>query len=334
MHDRFRHDLIALLGHTPDRPVALAVSGGPDSMAMLALAACTFPGHVIAATVDHRLRAGSAAEASMVAEYCGGIGVRHTILMPPADWNPRTIQSDARQLRYGLLGDWACDAGAAALLTAHHADDQAETFLMRAARGSGVTGLAGIRPRWTWRRDRWDGGAADGNAGLPVLRPLLTWRRSELAQVVAATATPFVTDPSNADDRFDRVRVRTMLARTPEIDAAALAQAAAACAEADAALSAMTDLLHRERLRASLPANRSYDVADLPRELCRRLARAAICHVRAAQPVTEGRWSDGGNVESLLDALQAGGKATVAGVVASARGDLWTFSPAPPRRSH
>ena len=334
MHDRFRHDLIALLGHAPDRPIALAVSGGPDSMAMLTLATSAFPGRVIAATVDHRLRAGSAAEAAMVAARCEHIGVPHATLTPSADWSPKTIQADARQLRYALLGDWACDASAAALLTAHHADDQAETFLMRAARGSGVTGLAGIRPRWAWRRERWDGGAADGDGGLPVLRPLLAWRRSELAQVVAATATPFVTDPSNADHRFDRVRVRAMLARTPEIDAPALAQAAAACAEADAALVAMTKLLHRERLRASSPDSRTYDVANLPRELCRRLARAAIRHVRAARPVTEGRWSDAGNVESLLDALQDGGKATIAGVVASARGDLWTFSPAPPRRSH
>ncbi len=333
MHDRFRHDLIALLGHAPNRALALAVSGGPDSMAMLALAVAAFPGQVIAATVDHRLRAESADEAAMVARHCAAIGVAHAILTPPHDWQPRTVQADARQLRYALLGAWAVGARAAALLTAHHADDSAETFLMRAARGSGVAGLSGIRPRWEWQPERWDATAPRGKA-LPVLRPLLKWRRSALAEVVAATATPFVTDPSNTDDRFDRVRIREMLARTPDIDATALAQAAAACAEADAALAAMTELLHRERLRDGAPDSRTYHVANLPRELCRRLARAAIRHVRSAQPVTEGRWSNAGNVESLLDALESGGKATVAGVVASARGDIWTFSPAPPRRSH
>jgi tRNA(Ile)-lysidine synthase len=321
--DRFRDDVIAMLGHDPDRPLALAVSGGPDSMAMLALTAAAFPGAVIAATVDHRLRAESTEEAAMVAAYCGRAGIPHAILTPDDDWRPRTVQADARQLRYALLGEWATAANAAALLTAHHADVQAETFLMRAA----------------WQRDRWHrgdpgSGAAGESDSISVIRPLLTWRRAELARVVAAMATPFVTDPSNTDDRFDRVRMRALLAQHAGIDAAAIAQAAAACAEADAAMTAMVTLLHRERLRDTSASERSYDVTDLPREFRRRLAREAIRHVRGAGEITEGRWSDATNVESLLDALAAGGRATLAGVLAVAQGEIWTFAKAPPRRSH
>lgn len=333
MQDRFRHDLIALLGHAPDRPIALAVSGGPDSMAMLTLAVSAFPGEVIVATVDHRLRAESADEAAMVARHCAAIGVRHATLTPPPNWRPRTVQADARRLRYALLGTWAVGAEAAALLTAHHADDAAETFLMRAARGSGVAGLSGIRPRWDWDPARWGGDADTDAPALPVLRPLLGWRRAELAEIVAATATPFVTDPSNADRRFDRVRVRDMLAANPAIDATALARSAAACAEADAALTAITDLLLRERSRGAADAER-YDVAGLPRELRRRLVRTAIGRVRARFPDAEGHWTESANVEALLDALEAGGTATIAGVAGRAKGAVWTFAPAPPRRSH
>ncbi len=331
--DRFHRDLIAVLGRVPAGPLALAVSGGPDSMAMLILAIAAFPGQVIAATVDHRLRTESADEAAMVAAHCHTLGVPHAILTPPADWQPKTVQADARHVRYALLGDWAVSAGAAALLTAHHADDQAETFLMRAARGSGVAGLGGIRARWDWDRGQWHGAAAQGDA-LPVLRPLLGWRRSELAEVVAETATPFATDPSNADARFDRVRFRTLLSAHPEIDAVQFAGAAAACAEADAALTGMTILLRRERLCGGDGDGRTYDMTGLPRELRRRLVRDAIGEVRAAEGIAEGRWSDATNVESLLDALYAGGKATLAGVVVCAQGDLWTFAQAPPRRSH
>lgn len=332
---RFRRDFTTALGHEPAGPLALAVSGGPDSMAMLALAVAAFPGQVIVATVDHRLRAGSAGEAAMVAAHCRAIGVPHAILTPPSDWRPKTVQADARHIRYALLGDWAMAADAAALLTAHHADDQAETFLMRAARGSGVTGLGGIRARWTWQPGRWhDDPAASADDGIAVVRPLLTWRRAELAEVVSATGTPFATDPSNADDRFDRVRMRALLARHSEIDALLVAQAAAACAEADAVIAATMVALRGERLRPSDPPDRAYDVAGLPRELRRRLARDAIRHVRDAHDIAEGRWSDAANVESLLDALAAGGRATLAGVLASASGDVWTFTAAPPRRSH
>ena len=337
--DRFRRDLDAVLEPSPPGPLALAVSGGPDSMAMLALAANARPGKVVAATVDHGLRDGSADEAAMVARWCAAAGIAHATLRPAAGWAVKSVQADARQLRYALLGEWALGAGAAALLTAHHADDQAETFLMRAARGSGVAGLGGIRARWTWERHRWHRGCPDGGVvavagvdALAVVRPLLGWRRVELAAVRAAAGLPSVHDPSNADDRFDRTRMRALLATHGDLDAAAVARSAAACAEADAAIDAMIAVLRRERRRDADVAGRAYDVAGLPRELQRRLARDAIGHVRDAGAIDEGRWSDAANVEALLDALAAGRPATLAGVRARADGDVWTFAAAPPRR--
>lgn len=305
--DRLRRDL----AETP-APLAVAVSGGPDSMALLLHAAQTAP--TIAATVDHGLRDSSADEAAMVAAWCAARGIAHTTLTPPPDWSPRNQHADARAMRYRLLADWARANGADAVLTAHHADDQAETFLMRAARGSGVAGLAGVRRETEI-------------ASIRVRRPLLGWRRAELRALVAAAGVPFVDDPSNSDDRFERARLRAAMA-TLDLNPAQLAQSAAACAEADAALAAATDVLAGQRTRGD-----TLEVAGLPRELRRRLLRHALADARARHHITEGRLDTATNVEAMLDALEADGQATLAGVVVRAEGPLWHLAPAPPRRS-
>ncbi|MGN7159195.1 tRNA lysidine(34) synthetase TilS [Sphingomonas sp. SAFR-052] len=394
---RFTADLHALAATpTPATPLALAVSGGPDSMAMLALAASAFPAAILAATVDHRLRAASADEAAMVAGWCHANRIPHTVLSPDKPPAGASIQAQARHLRYTLLADWALAANAVALATAHHTDDQAETFLMRAARGSGPAGLAGIRPRWLFDPARWHTtppptspqrrlgslaadhhaipaedpsprrgdaineadkpypragggperqdatvetgapgsppprGHSDGTVRrLPIIRPLLNWRRAELRTLAADL--PFVDDPSNADPRHDRTHARALLA-TGRLDPLALAAAAAHCREVDAALTETVDWLWRTRHTSNGPEIR-IDVTDLPRELRRRLARRAIAETRATHRLTEGRWSDAANIESLLDALDSGKSATQAGVLVMPKGEIWRFSPAPPRRS-
>ena len=117
---RFTGDLIRTLGHAPRAPVLLAVSGGPDSMAMLALAAAALPGGIAAATVDHRLRPAAAVEAESVAAHCAAIGVPHAVLAPDTPIAGPSLQAQARRARYALLAREARRIGAEGIATAHH----------------------------------------------------------------------------------------------------------------------------------------------------------------------------------------------------------------------
>ena len=298
--------------------IALAVSGGADSMAMLLLAAAALPGDVVAATVDHGLRPEAADEAALVAAVCARLGVPHATLAPPAPITGSSVQRGAREARYTALTAWVEASGASALLTGHHADDQAETLLMRLNRASGVAGLSGIRP-WRFKADTL------------VLRPLLAWRRSELRAIAAEAAMPWVEDPSNADPRHDRTRFRALLAGQDLLDPAGLARSAAYLGGAVAALDALAETLRAERWS---PGKGLLRAADLPREMQRRLARAAIAAVRSTHAIAAPAFSDAANIEPLLDALAAGKAATQAGVLVSPERDgRWRFAPAPPRRS-
>ena len=314
--ERFRNDLARI---RPGGPILLAVSGGPDSMAMLILAHAARIDGVSVATVDHRLRTEAVAEAAMVAAYCAGHGVPHATLVPDAPIEGASVQARARHARYALLADHARAIGAAGIATAHHADDQAETFLMRAARGAGLAGLAGVR-------------ANTRIAGIPVVRPLLEWRRAELRAIVRRAETPFVDDPANHDPRHDRTRFRALIESNEWLDVPRLARSAMALADADADLRATTDWLWATHAHGT--DDLRLDVEGVPRELRRRLARRAIGTVRAAAAIEAPDWSDAANIEPLLDALERGGQATQAGLLASARGETWRFRAAPPRRPH
>lgn len=324
---RFRRDLAAALGRPfgAGERLALAVSGGPDSMAMLALGHAAFPGQVIAATVDHRLRAESAGEAAMVAAWCANAGIGHATLVPEVPIGKSAIQAEARRIRYGLLGRWAAGEGAAVLATAHHADDQAETFLMRAIRGSGVAGLAGIRSHRMLD--------VDGPA-VALVRPLLQWRAAELRALTVAAGVGFVDDPSNSDEKYERARVRRLFVEQGWIDAAQVARAAAHAEQAEAALGVWVAALWADRKVEAPPDEVALDIAGLPREVLRRLARRAIAAVRGAAAIAQPAFDEASNIEPLLDALGEGTRATHAGVLASSRGTLWRFRPAPPRRGH
>ena len=336
---RFRVECERLLGAPlGDGRLALAVSGGPDSMAMLALAAAAFPGRVTAATVDHGLRAESADEAAMVSAYCATLSVPHATLVI-AEPSPATgnLHAWAREHRYALLLRWAADALCGALLTAHHADYQAETFLMRAARGSGVAGLAGIRATQTLPLARpadlplRSSALAAGIVSITICRPLLAWRRDSLRELALAAEAPFIDDPSNGNVRFERARVRASLATLDWLDPVRVAAAAAHAAEADEALEQATRLFWRQRVGDAESGDISIDMAGLPREIRRRLARQAITTIMLGSelPITA---TD--NIESLIESLEAGRRGEHGGVLASAKRQIWRFRPAPPRRSH
>ncbi len=166
-------------------------------MAMLFLAhdwAQASAGSLAVATVDHGLRPEARAEAAMVAQTCEGLGIPHDVLTW-ADAPDGNLQDAARRARYHLLSGWAGAQGVDAVALAHTGDDQAETFIMRLARGSGVDGLAPMRDDWRHQGARW-------------LRPLLAASRSDLRGDLRARGQSWVDDPSNDDPRFDRVRVR------------------------------------------------------------------------------------------------------------------------------
>ncbi len=187
------------LGIQPATRVAIAVSGGPDSMALLALMRrwSVDQGTLAVLTVDHALRAASRNEAEQVAQWCASNGVEHHILTWQGDKPLSHLQEEARHARYALLAQACRDHGLDMLALAHQAEDQMETFWMRLAHGSGLDGLAGMAPR----REQ---------DGMTMIRPLLGFTRMELRDICHALDMPFVDDPSNRDEKFLRVRLRTV----------------------------------------------------------------------------------------------------------------------------
>ena len=206
---------MAALGPFERAPrLAVAVSGGPDSLALTLLAARwagQVGGTVQGLTVDHGLRPESAAEAEQVVAWLGthGIGCRVLTWTGP---KPATgVQAAARSARYALLAAACREAGILHLLLAHHELDQAETACMRAERGSGLLGLAGMA-------------AVSERAGLRLLRPLLRSAPERLKATLVAVAQPWLDDPGNVAQRFRRARLRsqtdfdrTRLARRREL---------------------------------------------------------------------------------------------------------------------
>jgi tRNA(Ile)-lysidine synthase len=186
----------------PDARLAVAVSGGPDSLALailLAQWARAYGATVHALTVDHGLRDAAADEARQVERWMSPLGVPHATLRweegPGYRGRPGSAQAAAREARYGLMTEWCTANGCSHLFLAHHADDQAETFLLRLARGSGVDGLAAMAP-------------LTERAGVRLARPLLAIPKARLVDYLGGIGQPWIEDPSNTDESYGRVRLR------------------------------------------------------------------------------------------------------------------------------
>ena len=197
--------LMAALPLMPTPRIAVAVSGGADSMALVILASQwvrKHQGEVTALTVDHGLRAESAAEAKQVAAWCSQHQILHHILC----WNPpplsSAVQEQARNARYQLLADWCHEHHISYLLTAHHRDDQAETLFFRLARGSGLDGLACMQPSMYLQQE------------VVLLRPLLPVGKARLVAYLLSIHQPWIEDPSNQNPLYTRSRIRTLLAQS------------------------------------------------------------------------------------------------------------------------
>ncbi len=306
-------------------PLGLAVSGGPDSFALLLLAQAAMPGQIAVASVDHGLRPEAAQEVALVERVCAALNVPFTaIKVTLARGN---LQAKARLARYEALEQWAADNDLGAIATAHHADDQAETLLMRLARGSGLSGLAGVRAR-----------SFIGENETVLLRPLLDWRKDELEALVEDAGIEPARDPSNSNNAFDRVRVRAHLAEhDATLPADALALSAEHLAEAWRAIEwfAMLDweeMVHRED--SDEPAFRYF--ANVPRIIAIETIMRAIGELGGMATRSEaGRAYDRlwrGHNSSLSGVLITPSVEKVENVGVEMR--VWRFTPEPPRTSH
>lgn len=273
---------------------------------MMLLAQAVMPGKIAVATVNHGLRREAEAETRYVAELCEERGIDCAILTPetPITGN---IQSAARAARYGLLHGWAEQSGCDKIATAHHADDQLETILMRLARGSGVDGLSGVRPQ---------NGA--------IIRPLLGFTKAELVSICEDAGLASISDPSNDNADFDRVRIRQWLAATDHpLSALSAAISASALAEASDALDWSARRLAPLHIRAD-GTDICFDPANLPPELLRRLLLMALRHI-----IPDYR-PRGPSLTRLIDSLQRGETAMI-GDILCIPGDIWRLRSAPPR---
>ncbi|MBR0718063.1 tRNA lysidine(34) synthetase TilS [Bradyrhizobium liaoningense] len=335
--------LFAELRNAP--ALVLAVSGGPDSVALMWLAArwrrsLARGPELVVVTVDHGLRKDAAREAREVKRLARSLDLTHRTMR----WTgakPKTgLPAAAREARYRLLVKAARAAGATHVLTAHTRDDQAETLLMRLLRGSGIAGLSAMA-RIT-QRD-----------GIALARPLLEVPKSQLIATLARAKIGFADDPTNRDPAYTRPRLRALL---PTLAAEGgnvrnLARLAARLARANAAVDVLADgaerflaLRDRDRLSHDAPT-RSFEAqafAMLPEEVRLRLLLRAIDAVGHEGPAELGK------VEALLAALdraiaeetgrRASGtgrarfKQTLAGALVSLSRGRILIAPAPARR--
>jgi tRNA(Ile)-lysidine synthase len=312
------------------KALLIAVSGGPDSTALLLMASewAKRRGRtrIEAATVDHGLRPESADEAKAVASLCARLGVGHRVLQWKGAKPATRLQERAREARYRLLVDHAKAVGADALLTAHHADDQAETVLFRLLRGSGVTGLRGMD-------------VMTARDGMTIGRPLIALRKRDLIAFANARGAPFIDDPSNADPRFARARLRALLARLGEegLDAAALDRLARRAGETEEALAYLTAEVEARLGPKDLGSEGAIDARALfaaPIAIARRILARRIAEAGGRDLSRIGLEKIEALAASLGEALKErrayGANVGGALIRLSARGQL-TFAPEPPR---
>lgn len=313
--------------------LVLAVSGGPDSTALLVLAARWRAAlgkapKVVAVTVDHGLRKESRAEASAVKRLATRLDVTHLTRRWSGAKPSTGLQDAARRARYRLLIETARRAQADHILTAHTLDDQAETVLFRLARGSGIAGLAGMARESTLE-------------GVTLVRPFLYVPKARLTATLAAAGIGYVDDPSNRDPRFTRPRWRMLMPALAQegLDASRLALFARRMARADAAIEAATELAAAsvtcEPRQDAFMRLRSVEFGKLPAEIAIRLLGRVIDRVGDEGPVELGK------LEALYEALAAAlaqtpaapFRRTLAGALMTLSGPVLEVARAPARRT-
>lgn len=243
-----------------------------------------------------------------MAQTCATLGVEHETLRWHWD-GTGNLQDAARRGRIALIAEWALARGLRHVALGHTEDDLAETFLMRLTRGAGVDGLAAMA---AWREVQ----------GVVFLRPLLGASRADLRAWLLQRGLPWVDDPSNEDERFDRVRARRAIAAMSElgVGGAEIASLATKMADVRAALDASTaDAAARiARIDGGDVIVETAGLAALPAEICRRLVLAAVMWIGSAEYGPRGA-----EMDRFVAAALAGKPATLAGCKTShARGRM------------
>lgn len=329
-------ELKALFSELESFPaLVLAVSGGPDSTALMLLAARwrdvlkTKP-KLIAVTVDHGLRKAAKREAAAVARLARKLNIAHRTVRWTGAKPATGLQQAARLARYRLLAQAARKAKAAHILTAHTLDDQAETVLIRMSRGSGLTGLGAMA--------RTSNVPGEGEGEITLVRPLLDVPKSRLIATLRKAGILFADDPSNRDPRFARARLRGLMPELARegLDARRLALLARRLKRADAAIEAEVD-----RAWAGLSAEAAAGTfafaaagyACLPAEIALRLIGRAVAQAGNEGPVELAKLE---SLKSALDGAQKAGsvrfRRSLAGALVSLSGPRIVVEPAPPRR--
>jgi tRNA(Ile)-lysidine synthase len=305
----------------------LAVSGGPDSTALLIMAAHWAQRlgrpNIEVATVDHGLRSSARGEAEAVGEHAGRRGFKHHLIEWRGEKPTSRIQERAREARYRLLAERALERGADHVVTAHHADDQSETILFRLLRGSAVAGLKGME--MFAARD-----------GVTLARPLLSLRKSDLIAYCRDHGEGVVDDPTNRDPRFARTRLAVLLAEQGfgPVEAERLSRRAARIEEA---VARATDCA-AERLQWGSPGaiRDAKALFNEPREIVLRLLRLEIARVgkREAMSVRLEQIEAVGEALLRADARGAAFRTTLGGtsLCLTEKGAL-RIDRAPPRRN-
>lgn len=303
------------LGLPDGERIGLAVSGGPDSMAMLLLAHAAIPGRFEVATVNHGLRPEAAEECQLVVAACRARDVPCEVLRVTVE--DGNLQAEARHARYGALLFWAVRRGLGSIATAHHMDDQAETLLMRLNRGSGLMGLSSIRQLRLLDY---------ANKKVRLIRPFLAFRRSELAGLLEQEGVAVAYDPSNRDERFDRVRMRKAIAAADWLDVAAIANSAGHLGDAADAVAWAAMREFKENVRKEKNAFRyTGSPRSAPRQI-QLFVAARIFGQMNAHP-------RGGQLDQLIAGLARGKGGNVGGVLVTLDGEEWVFQPEPARTS-